>query len=278
MTVQRREVSVGGVRIGGDRPLVFIGGTCMIESRDSALRHAEAIRDITARLGIGFIYKSSFDKANRTSLRSARGPGLDEGLKILADVRREVGVPVVTDVHEASQAAAVAAVADLLQTPAFLCRQTDYLLAVAGTGKPVNVKKGQFLAPWDVGPLLEKVASTGNPNLLITERGASFGYNNLVADMRSLAVLATFGYPVVYDAGHSVQLPGGEGGASGGQRQFIRPLARAAVAVGIDALFLETHEDPDRALSDGPNSYPLAELPALLRELQRIDAVSKDQG
>jgi 2-dehydro-3-deoxyphosphooctonate aldolase (KDO 8-P synthase) len=278
MTVQRREVSVGGVRIGGDRPLVFIGGTCMIESRDSALRHAEAIRDATAKLGIGFVYKSSFDKANRTSLHAARGPGLDAGLRILAEVKREVGVPVVTDVHEASQAAAVASVADLLQTPAFLCRQTDYLLAVAGTGKPVNVKKGQFLAPWDVGPLLEKVASSGNSDLLITERGASFGYNNLVADMRSLAVLATFGYPVIYDAGHSVQLPGGQGGASGGQRQFIRPLARAAVAVGIDALFLETHEDPDRALSDGPNSYPLAELPALLRELQRIDAISKDHG
>jgi len=278
MTVQRREVSVGGVRIGGDRPLVFIGGTCMIESRDSALRHAEAIRDATAKLGIGFVYKSSFDKANRTSLHAARGPGLDAGLKILAEVKREVGVPVVTDVHEASQAAAVASVADLLQTPAFLCRQTDYLLAVAGSGKPVNVKKGQFLAPWDVGPLLEKVASSGNSDLLITERGASFGYNNLVADMRSLAVLATFGYPVIYDAGHSVQLPGGQGGASGGQRQFIRPLARAAVAVGIDALFLETHEDPDRALSDGPNSYPLAELPALLRELQRIDAISKDHS
>jgi 2-dehydro-3-deoxyphosphooctonate aldolase (KDO 8-P synthase) len=278
MTVQRREVSVGGVRIGGDRTLVFIGGTCMIESRDSALRHAEAIRDATAKLGIGFVYKSSFDKANRTSLHAARGPGLDAGLKILAEVKREVGVPVVTDVHEASQAAAVASVADLLQTPAFLCRQTDYLLAVAGTGKPVNVKKGQFLAPWDVGPLLEKVASSGNSDLLITERGASFGYNNLVADMRSLAVLGTFGYPVIYDAGHSVQLPGGQGGASGGQRQFIRPLARAAVAVGIDALFLETHEDPDRALSDGPNSYPLAELPALLRELQRIDAISKDHG
>ena len=269
---------MGGVRIGGDRPLVFIGGTCMIESRDSALRHAEAIRDATAKLGIGFVYKSSFDKANRTSLHAARGPGLDAGLRILAEVKREVGVPVVTDVHEASQAAAVASVADLLQTPAFLCRQTDYLLAVAGTGKPVNVKKGQFLAPWDVGPLLEKVASSGNSDLLITERGASFGYNNLVADMRSLAVLATFGYPVIYDAGHSVQLPGGQGGASGGQRQFIRPLARAAVAVGIDALFLETHEDPDRALSDGPNSYPLAELPALLRELQRIDAISKDHG
>jgi 2-dehydro-3-deoxyphosphooctonate aldolase (KDO 8-P synthase) len=271
----RREVAIGPVRIGGDRPLVFIGGTCMIESRDSALRHAEAIRDLTAALGMPCIYKSSFDKANRTSLRAPRGPGLEAGLRILEEVKREVGVPVVTDVHEAAQAPAVAAVADLLQTPAFLCRQTDYLLAVARTGRPVNVKKGQFLAPWDVGPLLEKVASTGNERLLVTERGASFGYNNLVADMRSLAVMDAFGYPLVYDAGHSVQLPGGQGSASGGQRQFIRPLARAAVAVGIDALFLETHEDPDRALSDGPNSYPLAELPALLAELQRIDGVTK---
>ena len=271
----RREVTVGRVRIGGGGPLVFIGGTCMIESRDSALRHAEAIRDITTQLGMPFVYKSSFDKANRTSLSSARGPGLEAGLQILAAVQREVGVPVVTDVHEAAQAPAVAAVADLLQTPAFLCRQTDFLLAVARAGKPVNVKKGQFVAPWDVGPLLEKLASTGNRQLLVTERGASFGYNNLIADMRSLAVMAEFGYPVVYDAGHSVQLPGGQGTASGGQRQFIRPLARAAVAVGVDALFLETHEDPDHALSDGPNSYPLAELLALLAELQRIDAIAK---
>ena len=268
----RREVTVGSVRIGGDQPLVFIGGTCVIEGRDSALRHAAAMRRITDKLGMPFVYKSSFDKANRTSLHSARGPGIDEGLAILAAVRREVGVPVVTDVHEAAQAAPVAEVADLLQTPAFLCRQTDFLLAVARTGKPMNVKKGQFLAPWDVGPLLEKLASTGNRQLLVTERGASFGYNNLVADMRSLAVMARFGYPLVYDAGHSVQLPGGQGGASGGQREFIRPLARAAVAVGVDALFLETHEDPDRALSDGPNSYPLAELPALLAELKQIEA------
>jgi 2-dehydro-3-deoxyphosphooctonate aldolase (KDO 8-P synthase) len=254
---------------------MFIGGTCVIESRDSALRHAAAIRDMTAQLGMGFVYKSSFDKANRTSLNSARGPGLDEGLRILADVRREIGVPVVTDVHETAQVAAVAEVADLLQTPAFLCRQTDYLIAVARSGKPVNVKKGQFLAPWDVGPLLEKLASSGNRQLLITERGASFGYNNLVSDMRSLAVMAEFGYPLVFDAGHSVQLPGGQGSASGGQRQFIPPLARAAVAVGVDAVFLETHEDPDHALSDGPNSYPLAALPALLAELQRIDAAVK---
>ncbi|MGD9762239.1 MAG: 3-deoxy-8-phosphooctulonate synthase [Candidatus Binatia bacterium] len=270
----RREVRIGSVLVGGDQPLAFIGGTCVIESRDSALRHAARIQAITARLGMPFIYKSSFDKANRTSLSSPRGPGLAAGLKILAEVKREVGVPVVTDVHEASQAAAVAEVADLLQTPAFLCRQTDFLLAVARAGKPVNIKKGQFLAPWDVGPLLEKVASTGNRDLLITERGASFGYNNLVADMRSLAVMSTFGYPLVYDAGHSVQLPGGQGAASGGQREFIRPLARGAVAVGVDAVFLETHEDPDRALSDGPNSYPLAALPELLEELVRIDAAA----
>jgi len=266
-----REVQIGPLRVGGGRPLAFFGGTCVIESRDSAMRHAEAIRDICAARGVPFVYKSSFDKANRTSIGSPRGPGIDEGLRILADVKREIGVPVVTDVHEMGQAKIVAEVADLLQTPAFLCRQTDFLLDVARAGKPVNVKKGQFLAPWDAGPLLEKVAASGNRDLLITERGASFGYNNLVADMRSLAVLAGLDYPVVYDAGHSVQLPGSQGAASGGQRQFIRPLARAAVAVGVDAVFLETHEDPDHALSDGPNSYPLAELAALLDELVRID-------
>ncbi len=271
-----REVPVGSVRVGGGRPLVFLGGTCVIESRDSALRHAAAIRKMTEHLRIPFIYKSSFDKANRTSLSSHRGPGLDEGLDILAAVKREVGVPVVTDVHESHQIAAVAEVVDLLQTPAFLCRQTDFLLNVARAGKPVNIKKGQFLAPWDVGSLLEKVASTGNRDLLITERGVSFGYNNLVADMRGLAVMAQYGYPVVFDAGHSVQLPGGKGGASGGQREFIRPLARAAVAVGVDAIFLETHEEPERALSDGPNSYRLADLPALLEEIKRIDALSKE--
>jgi 2-dehydro-3-deoxyphosphooctonate aldolase (KDO 8-P synthase) len=273
---ERREVQVGPIRIGAGRPLVFIGGPCVIESRDSVLRHAAAIKAITERVGVPYIYKSSFDKANRTSLSSYRGPGIDEGLKILQEVRREIGVPVVTDVHEPQQATVVAEVVDLLQTPAFLCRQTDFLLAVARTGKPVNVKKGQFLAPWDVRPLLEKIASTGNHSLLITERGASFGYNNLVTDMRALVVMAEFGYPVVFDAGHSVQLPGGQGGSSGGQRQFIRPLARAAVAVGIDALFLETHEDPEHALSDGPNSYRLSELFDLLTELKRIDGISKE--
>jgi 2-dehydro-3-deoxyphosphooctonate aldolase (KDO 8-P synthase) len=272
-----REVVVGDVRIGDGRPFVFIGGPCVIESRDSVLRHAAAIKKVADKVGVPYIYKSSFDKANRTSVSSFRGPGIDEGLKILAEVKREIGVPVVTDVHEKEQAAPVAEVVDLLQTPAFLCRQTDFLLEVARPGKPVNIKKGQFLAPWDVGPMLEKVASTGNRQLLVTERGSSFGYNNLVSDMRSLVVMAELGYPVVYDAGHSVQLPGGQGGSSGGQRHFIRPLARAAIAVGIDALFLETHEDPDNALSDGPNSYRLPELAALLAELKRIDGIAKER-
>jgi 2-dehydro-3-deoxyphosphooctonate aldolase (KDO 8-P synthase) len=271
-----REVSVGPLRLGGGRPFVFIGGPCVIESREHALRHAAALRAITERAGVPFIYKSSFDKANRTSLQSYRGPGLHAGLEILAAVKRETGVPVLTDVHERDQVQPVAEVVDVLQTPAFLCRQTDFLLQVAQSGKPVNVKKGQFLAPWDMGPVLQKMASTGNTQLMITERGVSFGYNNLVADMRSLAVMAQFGYPVIYDAGHSVQLPGGQGKASGGQRQFIRVLARAAVAVGVDAVFLEVHENPDQALSDGPNSYRLDELEQLLRELKRIDALTKE--
>jgi 2-dehydro-3-deoxyphosphooctonate aldolase (KDO 8-P synthase) len=270
-----REVTVGPLRIGGGRPFVFIGGPCVIESREHALRHAAALRAITERVGVPLVYKSSFDKANRTSLQSYRGPGVDVGLEILAAVKREIGVPVLTDVHEREQIQAAAEVVDVLQTPAFLCRQTDFLLQVAQAGKPVNVKKGQFLAPWDVGPVLQKLASTGNHQLMVTERGASFGYNNLVTDMRSLAVMAQFGYPVVYDAGHSVQLPGGQGTSSGGQRQFIRVLARAAVAVGVDGVFLEVHENPEQALSDGPNSYRLDELEQMLRELKRIDALVK---
>jgi 2-dehydro-3-deoxyphosphooctonate aldolase (KDO 8-P synthase) len=270
------EVAVGPLRVGGGRPFVFIGGPCVIESREHALRHAAALRAVTDRAGVPFIYKSSFDKANRTSLSSYRGPGLERGLEILAEVKREVGVPVLTDVHEREQATRVAAVADVLQTPAFLCRQTDFLIEVARAGKPVNVKKGQFLAPGDMGPVLEKLASTGNHQLLVTERGFAFGYNNLVADMRSLAIMRQFGYPVVYDAGHSVQLPGGQGTASGGQREFIRVLARAAVAAGVDAVFLEVHEDPDNALSDGPNSYRLDELEPLLRELKRIDDINRE--
>jgi 2-dehydro-3-deoxyphosphooctonate aldolase (KDO 8-P synthase) len=269
------EVAVGALRIGGGRRFAFIAGPCVIESRDHALRHAEALRDIAARVGVPFVFKSSYDKANRTSLAARRGPGMEAGLRILADVKREIGVPVLTDVHEREDIAAVAEVVDVLQTPAFLCRQTDYILAVAGAGKPVNIKKGQFLAPWDMKPVLEKAASTGNRQLMVTERGASFGYNNLVADMRSLAIMGEFGYPVVYDAGHSVQLPGGQGTASGGQRQFIRALAHAAVAVGVDAVFLECHEDPDAAFSDGPNSYRLADVEALLRELTEIDAIAK---
>jgi len=271
-----REVSVGSLHIGGGRPFVFIGGPCVIESRDHVLRHATALRQITARAGVPFIFKASFDKANRTSLRAYRGPGMHEGLKILAAVRSELGIPVLTDVHERDQIVPVAQVVDVLQTPAFLCRQTDFLLAVAAAGKPVNVKKGQFLAPWDMGPVLQKLASTGNQRLLVTERGASFGYNNLVSDMRALTIMAQFGFPVVFDAGHSAQLPGGQGTASGGQREFIRPLARAAMATGIDALFLEVHEDPDHALSDGPNSYRLDAVESLLRELKQIDAVAKE--
>jgi 2-dehydro-3-deoxyphosphooctonate aldolase (KDO 8-P synthase) len=271
-----REVDIGPLRIGGRRPFVFIGGPCVIESRDHALRHAEALRAISTRAGVPFIFKSSFDKANRTSVGSYRGPGLDAGLEILADVKREIGVPVLTDVHEMGQAKVIAEVVDVLQTPAFLVRQTDFLLDVAAAGKPVNVKKGQFVAPWDMRPVLEKLASSGNQQLLVTERGYTFGYNNLVVDMRSLPILAELGYPVVYDAGHSVQLPGGQGTTSGGQRQFIRTLARAAVAAGVDAVFLEVHEDPDHARSDGPSSYRLDEAEILLSELKRIDAIAKE--
>lgn len=270
-----RTVAVGSVRLGARLPFVFIGGPCVIESRESALRHATALRDLTQRLGIPFIFKASADKANRTSLSSYRGPGFAAGLEILAEVRRTVGVPVVTDVHEPSQVAAAAAAVDLMQTPAFLCRQTDFIRAVAAANKPVNIKKGQFLSPWEMHAVLEKAAAEGNTQLMVTERGFSFGYQNLVSDMRSLVVMAELGYPVIFDAGHSVQLPGGQGAVSGGQRQFIRPLARAAIAVGVAGIFLEVHEDPDRALSDGPNSYRLADLADLLAELKRIDAVVK---
>ena len=270
-------VHVGAVRVGGGGPLVVIAGPCVIEGRDSALRHAEALREITARVGVSFIYKSSYDKANRTSGQSFRGLGRDAGLAILAEVRRAIGTPVLTDVHEREDIAAVAAVVDVLQTPAFLCRQTDFLQDVARAGKPVNVKKGQFLAPWDMGPVVEKIVATGNRQVLVTERGVSFGYNNLVADFRSLAVLRELGCPVVFDATHSVQLPGGQGTASGGQRQFVAPLARAAVAVGVDAVFMEVHEDPDRAPSDGPNSVRLADVETLLRDLVALHAVTMER-
>jgi 2-dehydro-3-deoxyphosphooctonate aldolase (KDO 8-P synthase) len=268
-------VRVGPIEIGGGEPFALIAGPCVIESRDSALRHAGAIRDISGRLNVPFIYKSSFDKANRTSVESFRGLGRDEGLAILAEIRRELGVPVLTDVHERDDVPAVAAVVDILQTPAFLCRQTDFLQAVARGGKPVNVKKGQFLSPWEMGAVVAKVTAAGNRQVLVTERGASFGYNNLVTDFRSLVVLAEIGCPVVFDATHSVQLPGGRGNASGGQREFVAPLARAAVAVGVDAVFMEVHEDPDRAPSDGPNSVRLSDLEGLLQDLIALDRVSK---
>ncbi len=271
----RKTVKIGGFEIGGGKPLALIAGPCVIESADSALRHAAALKRIADRIGVPLVFKSSYDKANRTSLESFRGPGIDEGLKILSRIRREIGVPVLTDVHEIDQIAPAADAVDVLQIPAFLCRQTDFVLAVARSGKVVNIKKGQFLAPWDVKNIVDKVVSTGNEQVTVTERGASFGYNNLVSDMRSLVVLGDIGYPVVFDATHSLQQPGGLGKASGGERRYIPALARAAAAVGIDALFMEVHEDPERALSDGPNSLALADLEELLASVKAIDALVK---
>ena len=266
-----------GFEAGLQHPFFLMAGPCAIESESLALRTAEDLRDICARLGIPFIYKSSYDKANRSSGQSFRGPGMDEGLRILEKVRREVGVPVITDVHEKEDVSAVAEVADVLQTPAFLCRQTDFIQAVAAAGKPVNIKKGQFLAPWDMLHVADKAKATGNEQIMVCERGASFGYNNLVSDMRSLAVMRQTGCPVVFDATHSVQLPGGQGDRSGGQREFIPVLARAAVAAGVSGLFMETHPNPADALSDGPNAWPLGRMEALLRILQHIDHVVKNQ-
>ena len=264
-----------GFEAGPDRPLFLIAGPCVIESERMALETAEALRAIAARLGIGFIYKSSFDKANRTSEASFRGPGLSEGLRILERVRDEVGTPVLTDVHEDTPVDEVACVADVLQTPAFLCRQTDFIRRVAAAGRPVNIKKGQFLAPWDMAHVVEKARSAGNERILVCERGVSFGYNYLVSDMRSLAVLRETGCPVVFDATHSVQMPGGMGAASGGQREFVPVLARAAVGAGVAGLFIETHPNPDEALSDGPNAAPLDEMEPLLETLVAIDRVVK---
>jgi 2-dehydro-3-deoxyphosphooctonate aldolase (KDO 8-P synthase) len=274
--VPSRAVRVGPVTIGGGAPLALIAGPCVIESREAALRHAEQVRDVAARAGLAVVYKSSFDKANRTSLDGFRGIGMEEGLAILAEVRRETGLPVLTDVHEKEQVRAVAEVVDVLQTPAFLCRQTDFIVAVASAGRPVNLKKGQFLSPGEMEQVVRKAESTGNRDLLVTERGFAFGYNNLIADMRSLALLAATGCPVVFDATHSVQQPGGLGTASGGERRFVAPLARAAVAAGVDAVFMEVHEDPSRARSDGATSVPLAELPGLLRELAAIDRALRE--
>ncbi|SFM29984.1 2-dehydro-3-deoxyphosphooctonate aldolase (KDO 8-P synthase) [Ectothiorhodospira mobilis] len=264
--------------VGNDRPLFLIAGPCVIEGRELALETAGRLREITARLGIPFIYKSSFDKANRSSVKSYRGPGLDEGLKILEAVREQIGVPVLTDVHEDTPLEAVAAVVDVLQTPAFLCRQTNFIQRVAAQGRPVNIKKGQFLAPWDMTHVVDKARAAGNDQIMVCERGVSFGYNTLISDMRGLAVMRRTGCPVVFDATHSVQQPGGRGDASGGQREFVPVLSRAAVAAGVAGLFMETHPDPERALSDGPNAWPLQRMEVLLTTLKALDEVAKRQG
>jgi 2-dehydro-3-deoxyphosphooctonate aldolase (KDO 8-P synthase) len=263
------------VRVGQELPLAFIAGPCQMESRTHALETAQALREIADRLGVGLVYKTSFDKANRTSGKSARGIGLEASLPIFAEIRETTGLPVLTDVHTEAQCAIAAEVVDVLQIPAFLCRQTDLLVAAAQTGRVINVKKGQFLAPWDMKNVLAKITGAGNPNVLATERGASFGYNTLVSDMRALPVLAETGAPVVFDATHSVQQPGGQGTSSGGERRFVPVLARAAVAVGVAAVFLETHPDPDHAPSDGPNMVPLSEFEALARALLAFDALAK---
>jgi 2-dehydro-3-deoxyphosphooctonate aldolase (KDO 8-P synthase) len=271
--VKVAQVKVGDAIFGGPQ-LVLIAGPCVIESEDSCLRHAERIAQIAKDAGFPYVFKCSFDKANRTSHSSFRGPGLDKGLNILARVKREVGVPVLTDIHDAAQAKPAAEAVDVLQIPAFLSRQTDLIHAAASTTAAINLKKGQFLAPWDMKAAIAKAEAAGSKRILLSERGASFGYNNLVSDMRSLVIMRGFGYPVVFDATHSVQLPGGGGDRSGGQREYVAPLARAAVATGIDAVFMEVHEDPERALSDGPNSYPLDLLAALLDDLKRLHQVA----
>ena len=278
-----------GFDVGIDRPFFLIAGPCVIESRQLAFDTAGVLKELTTELGIPFIYKSSFDKANRSSGTSFRGPGIDDGLKVLADVRQQVGVPVLTDIHSIDEIATVASVVDVLQTPAFLCRQTDFIQAAASTGKPVNIKKGQFLAPHDMANVADKArtasraaaVAAGRPyeeNILVCERGASFGYNNLVSDMRSLAILRETGCPVVFDATHSVQLPGGQGATSGGQREFVPVLSRAAIAVGVSGLFMETHPDPEHAMSDGPNAVPLKHMRRLLETLAALDRVVKQRG
>ena len=267
-----------GFEVGLDQPLFLIAGPCVIESMQLQLDVAGKLKEITDRLGVNFIFKSSFDKANRSSGASFRGPGLEEGLKVLAEVKKQIGVPVITDVHEYTPMNEVASVVDVLQTPAFLCRQTDFIQNVARAGKPVNIKKGQFLAPWDMKNVVQKAFDVGNEDILVCERGASFGYNNLVSDMRSLAVMRETGCPVVFDATHSVQLPGGQGTSSGGQREFVPVLARAAVAVGVSGLFAETHPEPAKALSDGPNAWPLDQMEELLETLLELDQAVKRRG
>ena len=268
-----REISLGPLRLGGGNPLFLIAGPCVIESEAHARLVAEKVSKIASDYGVPYIFKASYDKANRSSGRAFRGPGLKEGLRILSKIKSDLNLPILTDIHEPSHAQPAAEVCDVLQIPAFLSRQTDLLLAAAKTGRIVNIKKAQFLSPWDMSNVVEKVASTGNTHILLTERGASFGYQNLVVDMRSFPILQKLGYPVVFDVTHSVQLPGGQGHASGGQPEFIEPLARAGVAAGVDGIFLETHDNPAAALSDGPNALPLAQLPALLKRLKELSTV-----
>lgn len=270
-----RAVTVGNLTFANDRPLTVIAGPCQLESREHALEMSQALVEITRKLGLGLVYKTSFDKANRTSASAARGLGMEKSLPIMAEIREKFGCPVLTDIHDASQCAPVAEAVDILQIPAFLCRQTDLLLAAGATGRAINVKKGQFLAPWDMKNVAAKIAATGNDKILLTERGVSFGYNTLVSDMRALPILAQTGYPVVFDATHSVQQPGGQGTSSGGQREFVPVLARAAVSIGVAAVFIETHQDPDHAPSDGPNMVPLNKLEALLTTLVALDRVAK---
>ncbi|MFA7404972.1 MAG: 3-deoxy-8-phosphooctulonate synthase [Pelobacteraceae bacterium] len=272
-----REIFTGNVKIGNNRPLVLIAGPCVIENEAATMRHAERLMTICNGLSIPLIFKASYDKANRTSINAYRGPGLKDGLAILRKVKDALGVPVISDVHSIEQITPAAEVLDILQIPAFLCRQTDLLVAAAKSGRIINVKKGQFLAPWDMKNVAGKIAASGNEDIILTERGASFGYNNLVVDMRSFPVMRSTGYPVVFDATHSVQLPGGQGDSSGGQREFVEYLSRAAVATGIDGIFMEVHEDPDKALCDGPNSIPLSELPGLLKTLKTLDFVIKQR-
>ena len=275
MSIQSRTIDIGPLRIANDLPFTLIAGPCAMESRDHAMETAAALTELCARLGVGLIYKTSFDKANRTSAEAARGIGMDKALPIFAELRERFGCPVITDVHEASQCAIVAEAVDVLQIPAFLCRQTDLLIAAARTGRAVNVKKGQFLAPWDMRNVAAKLEAAGCERVLLCERGTSFGYDTLVNDMRALPVLAETGWPVVFDATHSVQQPGGQGDRSGGQREYVPVLARAALAIGVAALFIETHQDPDNAPSDGPNMIPLKDLPELLARLQQFDRLAK---
>ncbi len=271
-----REIRIGDSSLGGNNPLFIIAGPCVIESKDTVLRIAERLKAISTKVGLPLMFKSSYDKANRTSLSSFRGPGLERGLKILSDVRRNFNIPVLSDVHSVDEVKIASEVLDVIQIPAFLCRQTDLILAAAKSGRPVNVKKGQFLAPWDVKNIIKKFTSTGNHNIFITERGTSFGYNNLVVDLRAFPIMRSFGYPVIFDVTHSLQLPGGMGKSSGGQREFAEPLSRAAVAAGVDGLFMEVHPEPDEALCDGPNMIRLDDLERLLKTLKAIDDLVKN--